>query len=136
MRLKLERSNRAAKRSGGASVGRVVIYQATGAMVASPAGWTPTFRRMTTGPQKTTATLMVMSLTVQVPEELADRLTAEAARRGVTIDEVAAEAIEAGLPVRRRLSFSGMGRSGDSRGAAHVDELIAERFAHKTASDL
>ncbi len=39
-----------------------------------------------------------MSLTVHLPEELADRLTAEAARRGMSVDEVAAEALAARYP--------------------------------------
>jgi hypothetical protein len=41
---------------------------------------------------------MAMSLTAHLPEELADRLTAEAARRGVSVDEVAAEALAARYP--------------------------------------
>ena len=35
-----------------------------------------------------------MTLTVDVPEPLAGRLAAEAARRGVSVDEVAVEALE------------------------------------------
>lgn len=36
-----------------------------------------------------------MTLTVQVSEDLAERLAAEAARRGISVDEVAAEALAA-----------------------------------------
>jgi hypothetical protein len=35
-----------------------------------------------------------MSVTVEVPEPLAGRLAAEAARRGVSVDEVAVEVLE------------------------------------------
>ena len=35
-----------------------------------------------------------MTMTVEVPEPLAGRLAAEAARRGVSVDEVAVEALE------------------------------------------
>lgn len=38
--------------------------------------------------------MVPMSMTVEVPEPLAGRLAAEAARRGVTVDEIAVEAIE------------------------------------------
>jgi predicted transcriptional regulator len=81
-------------------------------------------------------TLVVMSLSVQLPDELAERLAAEAAARHQSPEQVALEAIEAALPARRRLSFSGIGRSSDGRGGAQADELIAEHFAHKTARDL
>jgi hypothetical protein len=77
-----------------------------------------------------------MSLTVHLPDELADRLTAAASARQVSPEQVALEAIEAALPARRRLSFSGIGRSGDGRGGVQADELIAEHFAGKTARDI
>lgn len=77
-----------------------------------------------------------MSLTVHVPDELAGRLQEAAQTRQVSAEQVALEAIEAALPVRRRLSFSGVGRSSDGRGGAQADELIRERFAGKTAADI
>jgi predicted transcriptional regulator len=77
-----------------------------------------------------------MSLTVHVPDELADRLTAAAVARHQSPEQVALEAIEAALPVRRRLSFAAIGRSGGGRGGAEADELIAEHFAGRTASDV
>jgi predicted transcriptional regulator len=79
---------------------------------------------------------VAVSLTVHLPDELADRLTAAASARQVSPEQVALEAIEAALPARRGLSFSGIGRSGDGRGGAQADELIAEHFADKTARNI
>ncbi len=39
-----------------------------------------------------------MSAIVHLPDDLAGRLAAEAARRGVSIDELSAELVAAGLP--------------------------------------
>jgi predicted transcriptional regulator len=44
------------------------------------------------------STLVVMSTTVQLPDDLAERLAAEAARRGISVDEVAVEALAARYP--------------------------------------
>src|ERR1700736_210342 len=79
--------------------------------------------------------LVVMSLPLRLPDDLSERLAAEAAARHQSPEQVAVEAIEAALPVRR-LSFSGIGASGPSRGGAEADELIAEHFAGKTAPDV
>ena len=82
-------------------------------------------------------TLEVMSLTVHVPDELGRRLQAAAEARHVSVERMALEAIEAALPVtKRRLSFSGIGRSADGRGGAQADELIAEHFTGKAADDV
>ncbi len=78
---------------------------------------------------------MVVSTTVHVPESLGDRLAAEAARRGVTVDELSAKLLAAGLgqpgssaSSRRHLAFAAIGASGTSRGAEHADELLADGF--------
>jgi hypothetical protein len=63
-----------------------------------------------------------MPLTVDLPPDVLRRLEAEAARRGVTVDDVIAE-LASGLPGEvnevpkrgRRLSFVGIGASGDTR---------------------
>jgi hypothetical protein len=56
-----------------------------------------------------------MSVTVELPPEALRRLEAEAARRGISIDDVIAE-LAAGLPVDDPLeSFIGCGASGDTR---------------------
>jgi hypothetical protein len=77
-----------------------------------------------------------MILTLHLPEDLARRLAAEAARRGISVDEVAAEALAAGLEdhqvvaggAKRRLAFAAIGGSGQARGAAEADELLSEGF--------
>lgn len=74
-------------------------------------------------------------MTVNLPDELAARLTAEATRRGISPEQVALEAIEARLPAaaaqrppRRRLAFAAIGASTSGRGAAQADEMLAEGF--------
>lgn len=78
-----------------------------------------------------------MTLTVNLPEDLAARLAAEATRRGIMVDDVLAEMVAAGLPSRRRLSFIGIGHSGGSESVAegHRD-IIRAHFVDKTASDV
>jgi hypothetical protein len=76
---------------------------------------------------------MVMS-SVHLPDELVDRLAVEAARRGISVDVLAAETLAAVFdhPVtptgRRRLAFVAIGGSGQARGGAEADELLAEGF--------
>ena len=77
-----------------------------------------------------------MTLTVHLPEELARRVEALAAARGQRQEQVALEAIEAQLPERRHLSFSGAGSSGQGDIARRHKEAVAEHFAGKTARDL
>jgi hypothetical protein len=69
-------------------------------------------------------------------EELATRLNAEAARRGVTpehlLDEIATQlpaptpATE--QPVKRRLAFAGIGASTSGLHARDIDQVLAEGF--------
>jgi Ribbon-helix-helix protein, copG family len=77
-----------------------------------------------------------VTLTVHLPEELARRVEALAAARGQSPEQVALEAIEAQLPERRHLSFSGAGSSGQGDIARRHKEAVAEHFAGKTARDL
>lgn len=65
------------------------------------------------------STLEAMSVTVHLPAEALRRLQGEAARRGISIDDVIAE-LASGLPAAapssgHRLSFIGVGASGDTR---------------------
>ena len=57
-----------------------------------------------------------MALTVELPEEALARLRAEAARRGISVDDVIADLIGRLPPPavsrRHRLSFVGIGESG------------------------
>ena len=73
-----------------------------------------------------------MSMTVNVPDEVARRLEAAAAARGVTVEELAAEvrtdhAPQVDAPRRRHLGFVGIGAS--QHGISHsIDELLADGF--------
>jgi hypothetical protein len=78
-----------------------------------------------------------MPVTVDLPPATVRRLEAEAARRGVGIDVVIAELVEAllgddgteGLPgARRRFALAGIGASEGTRFARDADELLAEGF--------
>ena len=74
--------------------------------------------------------------TIEVPDEVAARLAAEAARRGVTVEALVAalaetlpEAGEPGTGHRRRpLGFVSLGASTSGRRARHADEMLAEGF--------
>jgi hypothetical protein len=72
-----------------------------------------------------------MSVTLDLPEHVVQRLTAEADRRGVALADVVAD-LAAQLPgsdqPRPRLAFVGVGasRSGISE---RVDDLLADGFA-------
>ena len=83
-------------------------------------------------------------MTVNLPDDAARRLAAEAGRRGITVDELVAElaarlpAVESAgaeaeptVPVRRRLSFIGLGRSGQGGMSERVKELRREVAAEK-----
>ena len=70
-------------------------------------------------------------MTVHLPEQLAGTLTAEAARRGVSVDDLSAELVAAGLPAGSDPdpleAFIGSGDSGDPTWAArHTHDLRAE----------
>lgn len=66
-----------------------------------------------------------MAMTV---EDLAERLNAEAARRGISPDELLDE-LAAQLPEkRRRRGFVSLGASTTGRSARDADELLAEGF--------
>lgn len=79
-----------------------------------------------------------MPLTVRVPEELARRVTEVAEARHQAPEQVALEAIEAQLTVRRHLSFSAVGSSGSLGGdvARRHREVLAESLASKSARDI
>jgi hypothetical protein len=73
-----------------------------------------------------------MAMTVSLPEPLAVALAAEAARRGQTPDEVAADLLAERLPGGpggpRRLSFTGVLHSGEPDLAEQAEQVLAERF--------
>ncbi len=77
-----------------------------------------------------------MSTIVHLSEDLADRLAAEAARRGVSVDELTAELLAAGLPAGEEVdaleAFIGSGDSGDPSWAGRdTRELRAEATARR-----
>ncbi len=78
--------------------------------------------------------------TLHLPDELVDRLAAEASRRGVTVDELAAETLADRFPARANPddrdaleAFIGSGDSGDptwaSRDSAELRRDAATRRA-------
>jgi hypothetical protein len=72
-----------------------------------------------------------MTLTLHLPGELAAALEAEAARRGQSLDQVAADLLAERLPppgIRRRLAFAGIGSSSSGRHAVDADAMLAEGF--------
>ena len=79
-------------------------------------------------------------LRVTVPDEIAERLASEAAERGTSTEDVAAEVLELHAPRRsgsHRLGFVGIGRSGSGDSAAERhEEIIRDHFANKTAADV
>ena len=77
-----------------------------------------------------------MTVTLELSDEAVARLRIEAARRGVTLDDVVAqlaESLDRASPPqptsrRRKLQFFAMGSSTSGRGAADADEMLAEGF--------
>jgi hypothetical protein len=74
-----------------------------------------------------------MTTTVHLHGDLAAALEAEAARRGQSPDQVAADLLAGQLPPadrrrRRKLAFAGIGESSSGRSAAEADEMLAEGF--------
>jgi hypothetical protein len=78
-----------------------------------------------------------MSLTVHVPDELAGRLSAEAARRGMGVEQLSAELLAAGLPITPGIdpveAFIGSGDSGDpSWAGGETRQLRLEAVARRS----
>ncbi|HET7489353.1 MAG TPA: hypothetical protein VFJ85_15600 [Acidimicrobiales bacterium] len=69
-----------------------------------------------------------MSRTVKLPDELAERVAAEADRQGISPDELAARVLAEHVPARRRLSFAAIGESDSGRTAAEAEDMLAEGF--------
>jgi hypothetical protein len=70
----------------------------------------------------------VTDLHLRIPEELAERLAAEAAERKMPPEEVVAEMLDQNIPPRRHLRFVGIGRSGQHDNAARAEEILQEHF--------
>lgn len=85
---------------------------------------------------------MIMS-TVHLPDELVDRLSAEATRRSVSVDDPVAEILSdrfrafAGAEPQDALdAFIGCGRSGRTDLGRRHREILAAEVAGKSAADL
>lgn len=83
--------------------------------------------------------MLVMSTIVHLSEDLADRVAAEAARRGVSVDELTEELLAAGLPSGEEVdaleAFIGSGDSGDPSWAGRdTRELRAEAAARRATA--
>lgn len=69
-----------------------------------------------------------------LPEELDARIRLEARRRGVSIADIAREAIEQHLPAPApdgRLGFFAIGEGGPPDGSERVDELVRQAIARR-----
>jgi hypothetical protein len=78
-----------------------------------------------------------VATTLHVPEDLADRLAAEAARRGMNVDELLAELLAAGLPGEDTLeAFIGAGHSGRGDLGRRHREITAEITGKRSAREL
>lgn len=70
--------------------------------------------------------------TLSLPDELAAALEREAARRRVSVSQVAREAIEARLGrvgPTRDIPFAALGRSGHHTTARDIDQILAAEWA-------
>jgi len=75
--------------------------------------------------------------TIEIPDDIAAALAAAAAKRGVSVDDLAAETLGAEFGPRRRvLSFAGVGSSTTGRTAAEAEELLEESGFGIDSADL
>jgi hypothetical protein len=73
--------------------------------------------------------------TIMLPDDVDARLRLEARRRGVSVAQVAREAIERELPppTDGHLSFFAVGEGCESDASERVDELVAESVRRRRA---
>jgi len=65
--------------------------------------------------------------TIELPDDVAAALAAAAAERGLTVDQLATEALTAQFgPQRRVLSFVAAGASTSGRSAAEAEQMLDE----------
>lgn len=72
-------------------------------------------------------------LTIEVPDDVAERMRAAAAERGVATETVAGEVLVEQFPPRRKLGFIGLGHSGNTDTSRRVKELRKELADQKFA---
>lgn len=119
--------------------------QRTTTPARSPAhGPVPTVHQPSRGSQADTEhglRLPSMGLAVTLPDDVAARLAAEAAKRDITPDQPAAELIAARLPASQawkpgaRLRLAAIGPSTVGQTAAQGERVLAERFGSRAALD-
>lgn len=75
-----------------------------------------------------TSTLEAMTrITIEVPDDVAERVNAAAAEQGIAPEALAGQAVAEQFPARRRrLSFAAIGSSTSGRRAAEDEEMLAE----------
>ena len=72
---------------------------------------------------------MSVHWTIEVPDDVAEKVAAVAAERGVAPEALVGEdVVERYATRRRKLSFVGIGESVSGRTAADADEMLAEGF--------
>lgn len=67
-------------------------------------------------------------LTIEVPDEVAERVALAASERGVAPEALASEVLAERFPSRRKLGFVSLGRSTSGRPAAEDEDMLAEGF--------
>jgi hypothetical protein len=65
-------------------------------------------------------------ITIEVPDDVAERVNAAAAERGVPTEQLAGEAVVEKFPPRRRLSFIGLGHSAQTGAPKSLEDLRRE----------
>lgn len=65
-------------------------------------------------------------ITIEVPDDVAERVNAAAAEQGIAPEQLAGQVVVEQFPARRRLSFAAIGSSSSGRRAAEAEELLAE----------
>jgi hypothetical protein len=67
-------------------------------------------------------------ITIEVPDDVAERVNAAAAEAGVAPEALAGQVVVEQFPARRRLGFVALGSSTSGRRAAEDEEMLAEGF--------
>ena len=67
-------------------------------------------------------------LTIEVPDEVAERVTDAAARQGVAPEALVGQVLAEQFPPRRKLGFVSLGRSTSGRRASEDEDMLAEGF--------
>lgn len=76
----------------------------------------------------------VIKVTIDLPDDLAERVRSAATERGLAAEELARETLSQRFPAKRPVSFIGIGASGSGGNAAQRhNEIRRAHFADKTA---